>query len=104
MTTPSARTLIIITTTIMRSRSPWRRLLRPFQRRAATTLVRAAAARSTRNVTGPEVMAIFRPDVLQGKVAFVTGGGSGIGQRIAERYAEHGARVMLNGRKQEKLD
>jgi NAD(P)-dependent dehydrogenase (short-subunit alcohol dehydrogenase family) len=49
-------------------------------------------------------MSIFRPDVLEGKVAFVTGGGSGIGQRIAERYAEHGARVMLNGRKQEKLD
>lgn len=49
-------------------------------------------------------MSIFQPDVLAGKTAFVTGGGSGIGQRIAERYAEHGARVMLNGRKQDKLD
>ncbi len=48
-------------------------------------------------------MSIFQPDVLAGKVAFVTGGGSGIGQRIAERYAEHGARVMLNGRNQDKL-
>ncbi len=49
-------------------------------------------------------MSIFRPDLLEHKVAFITGGGSGIGQRIAERYAEHGARVMLVGRKQEKLD
>lgn len=47
---------------------------------------------------------IFREDLLKGRVAFVTGGGSGIGQRIAERFAEHGARVMLAGRRQEKLD
>jgi NAD(P)-dependent dehydrogenase (short-subunit alcohol dehydrogenase family) len=47
---------------------------------------------------------IFRDHLLRGKVAFVTGGGSGIGQRIAERFAEHGAKVMLVGRKQEKLD
>lgn len=49
-------------------------------------------------------MSIFQANLLAGKTAFVTGGGSGIGQRIAERYAEHGARVMLNGRKQDKLD
>lgn len=49
-------------------------------------------------------MSIFRPHLLANKTAFVTGGGSGIGQRIAERYAEHGAKVMLVGRKQEKLD
>src|SRR5579864_2727965 len=47
---------------------------------------------------------VFRDHLLKGKVAFVTGGGSGIGQRIAERFAEHGAAVMLAGRKQEKLD
>jgi NAD(P)-dependent dehydrogenase (short-subunit alcohol dehydrogenase family) len=46
---------------------------------------------------------VFRPGVLAGKVAVVTGGGSGIGQRMAERFAEHGASVMLIGRKQEKL-
>jgi len=49
-------------------------------------------------------MSIFRANILQGKTALVTGGGSGIGQRMAERFAEHGAKVMLVGRKQEKLD
>ena len=47
---------------------------------------------------------IFRDGLLDGKVAFITGGGSGIGQRIAERFAEHRAKVVLAGRKQEKLD
>jgi NAD(P)-dependent dehydrogenase (short-subunit alcohol dehydrogenase family) len=47
---------------------------------------------------------IFRDHLLCGKHAFVTGGGSGIGQRMAERFSEHGAKVTLAGRKQEKLD
>src|SRR5216684_4337863 len=34
----------------------------------------------------------------------LTGGGSGICLRIAERFAEHGAKVALVGRTQEKLD
>jgi NAD(P)-dependent dehydrogenase (short-subunit alcohol dehydrogenase family) len=47
---------------------------------------------------------IFREGLLKGKVAFVTGGGSGIGLSIAERLCEHGARVMLAGRSGEKLE
>ena len=47
---------------------------------------------------------IFRDHLLRGKAAFVTGGGSGIGQRIAERFAEHGASVVLAGRTQERLE
>ncbi|HXZ47404.1 MAG TPA: glucose 1-dehydrogenase [Usitatibacter sp.] len=33
---------------------------------------------------------------LQGKVAIVTGAGSGFGEAIARRYAEEGARVVVN--------
>jgi NAD(P)-dependent dehydrogenase (short-subunit alcohol dehydrogenase family) len=49
-------------------------------------------------------MSVFRENLLKGKVAFVTGGGTGIGRRMAERFAEHGAKVVLAGRRQEKLD
>ena len=47
---------------------------------------------------------VFREGQLEGKVALVTGGGSGINLGIAERFAEHGAKVALIGRTQEKLD
>ena len=49
-------------------------------------------------------MSVFKEQLLAGRTALVTGGGSGIGQRMAERFAEHGAKVMIVGRKQEKLD
>jgi NAD(P)-dependent dehydrogenase (short-subunit alcohol dehydrogenase family) len=46
----------------------------------------------------------FRDNLFAKKVAVVTGGGSGINQRIAERLAAQGATVVLIGRTQEKLD
>ncbi|HKD09235.1 MAG TPA: SDR family oxidoreductase [Bryobacteraceae bacterium] len=47
---------------------------------------------------------VFRDRLLEGKTAFVTGGGSGIGLAMAKRFAEHGARVMLAGRRKEILE
>ncbi|KAF6123886.1 2,4-dienoyl-CoA reductase 2 [Phyllostomus discolor] len=38
----------------------------------------------------PEYRHLFCPDLLRDKVAFITGGGSGIGFRIAEIFMRHG--------------
>ncbi len=49
-------------------------------------------------------MSVFAERLLHDKHAFITGGSSGICLAIAERFAEHGARVSILGRSQEKLD
>jgi len=41
---------------------------------------------------------------LEGKVALITGGGTGIGAAIAERFVAEGARICITGRRQEPLD
>ena len=41
---------------------------------------------------------------LQGKHAFITGGGTGIGLAIARAFADQGATVTITGRRQEVLD
>jgi len=41
---------------------------------------------------------------LKGKVAIVTGGGTGIGEAVTRRFVACGARVCIAGRRQEMLD
>lgn len=47
---------------------------------------------------------IFAKDILQGKVAFVTGGGTGITGGVARAMAEHGAKLAITSRKIENLE
>ena len=41
---------------------------------------------------------------LEGKVAVITGGSSGIGLATAKRFVEEGAYVFITGRRQAELD
>jgi peroxisomal 2,4-dienoyl-CoA reductase len=47
---------------------------------------------------------IFADNILQGKVAFVTGGGTGITGGVARAFAEHGAKLAITSRKIENLE
>jgi peroxisomal 2,4-dienoyl-CoA reductase len=46
---------------------------------------------------------IFADNILKGKVAFVTGGGTGITGGVARAFAEHGAKLAITSRKEENL-
>ena len=48
-----------------------------------------------------EPVDVFAPDLLKGQVAFVTGGGTGIGREIARVLGRHGARVAIASRRRE---
>ena len=47
---------------------------------------------------------LYSPDILSRKVAFISGGGSGIGFRIAELFMRHGCDTVIASRKMSKLE
>src|SRR5207245_10469022 len=44
---------------------------------------------------------MFQADLLQDKVGLVTGGGTGLGRAMGERFLELGAKLSICGRRQE---
>lgn len=52
----------------------------------------------------PSPKSPFRESLLQGKVALITGGATGIGFEIALQLANHGASIALMGRRKHVLD
>lgn len=57
-----------------------------------------------RILPGQDDVSFFKPDVLQGRVVLVTGGGSGIGFEIAAQFGKFGAKVAIMGRRQAFLE
>ncbi|EOX96892.1 Peroxisomal 2,4-dienoyl-CoA reductase isoform 2 [Theobroma cacao] len=46
----------------------------------------------------------FKADIVKGKVALVTGGGSGIGYEISLQLGKHGASIAIMGRRKHVID
>ncbi|KAL3682343.1 hypothetical protein R1sor_000365 [Riccia sorocarpa] len=46
----------------------------------------------------------FAADLFEGKVALLTGGGSGIGLEMSTYFGRHGAKIAIMGRRKEVLD
>lgn len=46
----------------------------------------------------------FSPDLLSDKTALITGGGTGLGRAMAERFLQLGARVVIAGRRVQVLE
>lgn len=47
---------------------------------------------------------MFQKDLLKGKRALITGGGTGLGKSIGHRYAQLGANLVICGRRLDKLE
>jgi citronellol/citronellal dehydrogenase len=56
----------------------------------------------TNNEAAPTV-SVFRPDLMRGQVALVSGAGSGIGKAVAALFARLGAKLVVCGRREDRL-
>ena len=70
---------------------------------AASRLCRARAdlllpCRCSSGATTPVNLPMFAPGTFKGKVAFITGGGTGLGQDLAKNLSALGARVVIASR------
>ncbi|TMB92855.1 MAG: SDR family oxidoreductase [Chloroflexi bacterium] len=65
---------------------------------------RMRSARCAMVCAGMSKASWFRPDLLQGRIAVVTGGGSGIGFEIAAAFLAHGAQVAIMSRNDARLE
>jgi len=59
---------------------------------------------STTAESATNYRSVFKPGLFSGRIAWITGGGSGIGRCVAHELASLGATVVLSGRTAAKLD
>ena len=72
-----------------------------FMKRVVRGVVNAARSGPARV---PVYVPVFQSELLKNRTALITGGSGGIGYAIADAFLRAGARVIISGRNQEKLN